>query len=514
MLAAAQNPVVGRCVALVVGNESYSWKPLAHPVNDARSVAARLRAAGFESQNVFTGENLGVEAFANLQRLFLARLAPGDTAIVFFSGHAVAIGGNNYLFPVDLPAEASPERVRARAISAQALLDSMKQAGAATRVLFLDACRDNPLASRKPGTFGLDPMPAPAGSGTLVLLSAQPGGIAADPASAWHSLFAKHLIRQLARSGLELQAATAAVTAAVTRESGGAQRPARFGGLTRPLVLREPDPGVPDPPLADDAEAWALVENSNDLELLDLFAARFPSSALAEMARLRVAEIGDRRTKAGPPPARPRALQERRGPDGMTYVWVPPGDFLAGCSPGDGECYPEEKPARRAVIAQGFWIGQTEVTQEAYQRVTGTAPSKYRGPRRPVETVTWRHAKAYCETIGLRLPTGDEWEYAARAGSSASRYGSLPRIAWFRDNSGSEPEDAGSREANRWGVQDMLGNVWEFTSSTSETGRYDLRGGSWSNTAREIRASMRITLEPDVAVDDTGFRCVGTLPQR
>jgi formylglycine-generating enzyme required for sulfatase activity len=64
--------------------------------------------------------------------------------------------------------------------------------------------------------------------------------------------------------------------------------------------------------------------------------------------------------------------------DGLTYVWISSGTFMMGCSPGDSECYDNEKPSHRVTITKGFWIGQTEVTQAAYERVmqwgSGTAP--------------------------------------------------------------------------------------------------------------------------------------------
>lgn len=111
--------------------------------------------------------------------------------------------------------------------------------------------------------------------------------------------------------------------------------------------------------------------------------------------------------------------------DGLTYLWIPPGTFTMGCSPGDTQCLDDEKPAHVERIAKGFWLGRTEMTQAAYQRVTGRNPSVHKGAQLPVENVTWNEAATYCTAIGGRLPEEMEWEYSARGAVAAARYGNL-----------------------------------------------------------------------------------------
>jgi formylglycine-generating enzyme required for sulfatase activity len=73
--------------------------------------------------------------------------------------------------------------------------------------------------------------------------------------------------------------------------------------------------------------------------------------------------------------------------DGLTYVWIPPGKFTMGCSPGDNECNGNEKLTHEVTITKGFWMGQTEVTQAAYQKVMGTNPGSFKGENLPVESI-------------------------------------------------------------------------------------------------------------------------------
>jgi formylglycine-generating enzyme required for sulfatase activity/uncharacterized caspase-like protein len=191
--------------------------------------------------------------------------------------------------------------------------------------------------------------------------------------------------------------------------------------------------------------------------------------------------------------------------DGLTYVWIPPGKFWMGCSPGDTQCDDDEKPPKEVNITKGFWMGQTEVTQAAYERVMGTNPSHFKGANLPVETINMQEAGAYCAKVGLRLPTEAEWEYAARAGDTKARYGPLDDVAWNTGNSGGKTHEVGKKTPNAWGLYDTLGNVREWTSDEV------VRGGSWFNNSRYVRASFRIRLVPTYRSYFIGVRCGGEL---
>jgi formylglycine-generating enzyme required for sulfatase activity len=222
--------------------------------------------------------------------------------------------------------------------------------------------------------------------------------------------------------------------------------------------------------------------------------------------------------------------------DGLKYVWIPPGTFMMGCSPGDTDCGDDEKPSHQVAITRGFWMGQTPVTVGAYKRfarATGhhmpLAPKfnkRWMNENMPIVNVSWNDATAFCGWARGRLPTEAEWEYAARGGSTEARYGNFDEIAWYDQNSGNQTHDVAQKRANSFGLYDMLGNVWEwvndwydqnyYPSSPSQDpsgpagGQYRvLRAGSRDFDPRDVRVSNRSRFNPAVRLDFFGFRCGG-----
>jgi eukaryotic-like serine/threonine-protein kinase len=219
--------------------------------------------------------------------------------------------------------------------------------------------------------------------------------------------------------------------------------------------------------------------------------------------------------------------------DNLTYVWITPGTYRMGCSQVDIACHDDETP-HQVTLTRGFWIGQTEVTAQAFRHYTlalqAAMPKSpddnpnWKDESMPISNVSWSAARAYCAWTGGRLPTEAEWEFAARGGSEELRYGAIEQIAWYKGNSGAHAHAVKTLVPNAYGLYDMLGNVWEWTAdfygrdfyraSPSSDPRGPqaseyrvLRGGSWLRDPSDIRVSLRYPASPGSPDQVTGMRC-------
>jgi formylglycine-generating enzyme required for sulfatase activity len=212
-------------------------------------------------------------------------------------------------------------------------------------------------------------------------------------------------------------------------------------------------------------------------------------------------------------------------------VRIPGGVFAMGCSPDDADCRDDEKPPRQVTVRR-FWMDPTPVTQAQYRSQIGVNPSRFSGcDDCPVANINWREADGYCKHVGKRLPTEAEWEFAARGGTKAARYGDLDAIAWYGGDSGGQPHPVAQKQPNAYGLYDMLGNVWEWCADWYDAQRrFDwrrvarwpwrnphgpwsgqervLRGGAWYDYPFYVRASGRNWDDPESRSDYVGFRCV------
>lgn len=246
------------------------------------------------------------------------------------------------------------------------------------------------------------------------------------------------------------------------------------------------------------------------------------------------------------------------GLDGAILQWasIPAGRFQMGCVPGDSQCLDNEQP-RHPVDVGAFRMMTTDVTVGMYRQYAGQRgkamliqPEWNSRDDKPVVNVSWADAKAFCEAVGARLPTEAEWEYAARGGVDGAIYawghattpivksGTMANVADEAarrknpalteafagyDDGYAVTSPVGSFPPNAFGLYDMAGNVWHWTSTLdqpypyrADDGRENpdsrdrriLRGGSWATVPRGLRLSYRVRDDPRDEDDYHGFRCV------
>ena len=231
-------------------------------------------------------------------------------------------------------------------------------------------------------------------------------------------------------------------------------------------------------------------------------------------------------------------------------VQIPGGKFMMG-DKDEVDALPHE------IAVSSFLMDRQLVTQEQFQKIMGTNPSRWKAEKNPVEQLRWSDAVKFCnkrseleglqpcydlktlkcnfDANGYRLPTEAEWEYACRAGTTTVYFfGDSPAkvgdYAWFDKNSGGHPRPVGQKQPNPWGLYDMAGNVWEWCNDFYKVDYYQesprenprgpnegqnkvLRGGAWRFSADNCRSGYRYNESPgysDVCFgyDIYGFRCV------
>ena len=254
----------------------------------------------------------------------------------------------------------------------------------------------------------------------------------------------------------------------------------------------------------------------------------------AEKARL---EKEKREREAAEKARLEKERKEREGiyeVNGVTFkmIAVEGGTFKMGATSEQGsDTRSDERPVHSVTLSD-YYIGETEVTQELWDAVMGSNPSRFKGSQKPVEDVSWYDCQTFIKKLNrltgknFRLPTEAEWEYAARGGNKSkgckySGSNTIGNVAWYEDNSGGETHDVKTKQANELGIYDMSGNVWEWcqdydgdyssSSQTNPTGPTSgshrvYRGCSWYDSAKGCRVSYRNNSVPGSTGSILGLR--------
>ncbi len=301
-----------RRVAFVVGNGSYkNVAQLPNPPIDAKAMAGVLRNVGFD---VVEGVNLSRDKMTEKLLDFGKKAQGADVAVFFYAGHGIAISGTNYLLPVDADIKSEMDVKLGAAINIDLTLDQT-MGDAKVKLVFLDACRDNPFAAKIKSNAtrsvsvqqGLAEMKS--GEGTLIAFATGPGQTALDGQEGTNSPFTRALIAHITQPGIEIQQAMTEVRAQVNEETNKGQLPwghtnligtvylnpaaAPTANATAPASTGAIPPAVASTAPGTDVELefWRSVKDSNKPEELNAYVTNYPNGQFKALALARIASL-------------------------------------------------------------------------------------------------------------------------------------------------------------------------------------------------------------------------------
>jgi len=309
-------------VAFVVGNGAYkNVTALPNPPMDSKAIASLLRNMGFD---VVEGSNLSRDSMSAKLLDFSKRTQGADVAIFFYAGHGIAVDGVNYLLPVDADIKSVADVKLGAAINIDDALEQTMQ-GAKVKLVFLDACRDNPFAAKIKAAAekasrsvsvpqGLAEMKS--AEGTLISFATGPGQTALDGPEGTHSPFTNALLAHLPEKGIEIQQVMTEVRAEVHEQTNNGQLPWGNTNLIGAVYLNGvPAPAAPPPAEASNAAApaaaapaapavasavpgadvevefWRSVKDSNKSDELNAYITKYPDGQFVALAKARVAAL-------------------------------------------------------------------------------------------------------------------------------------------------------------------------------------------------------------------------------
>lgn len=265
-LATASAHAQGARVALVIGEGGYQSAPaLANPPNDARDIAQALRALGFDvSLQVDLDQTQMNQAIVD----FGGRAEHADLALFYYGGHGLQLAQHNYLVPVDAVLRA-PADIGKHTISLDTIIDAMAKGGG-RRLVFLDACRENPL-KREDTEAAAGLARVGKAADFMIAFATQPDAVAFD-GSGRNSPFAQALLAHLTTAGVDLSNMLIAVNHDVNLATGGEQAPWENSSLTQQVYLA--GEGAAD--ASPEAALWRLAAPARDGDLLQVYLQRYP----------------------------------------------------------------------------------------------------------------------------------------------------------------------------------------------------------------------------------------------
>ena len=288
-----QNASTAKRIALVIGNGAYtSAPPLKNPPNDARDMAATLRALGFD---VTSGINVNQKDMKRLIREFGLKLKGGGSGLFYYAGHGTQSKGRNYLIPVDADIQSEAE-VEDSGVDAALVLNYMDDAQNGLNIVILDACRNNPFArSFRSASDGLAQVDAP--TGTLIAYATAPGRVASDGAGQ-NGLYTSELLKQMRVPGLSVTEMFMRVRAEVMKQTGNKQVPWEasslvgafyFSGGSNETAATTATSKID--PAAFELSYWETIKNSQNADDFKAYLEKYPDGQFARLAKNKITSL-------------------------------------------------------------------------------------------------------------------------------------------------------------------------------------------------------------------------------
>ncbi|HEV7256349.1 MAG TPA: caspase family protein [Bosea sp. (in: a-proteobacteria)] len=322
-----------RRVALVIGNSAYTSVPrLANPQRDATAISASLKRLGFE---VVEGYDLKMEEMTGIVREFAQKLDGAKAGVVYYAGHGIAVGDENYLIPVDASLKSEAD-LDFRAVNVQLVLRQM-QRDERVNILILDACRDNPFATQlaaksRSVARGLTAIETQSASGILIAFATDPRATALDGEKDGNSPFTAALLKHIETPEVSITTVMDRVRADVWESTGKKQKPWTNSSIigefkmnpTLKLAAVDPSvtikaidgavpvPATPAPVGLDraqmDVKMWEIAERGNSPGDYKAYLDAFPTGQFAAFAKNRLAKL-DPAAPVAPAASRDTAAQ-------------------------------------------------------------------------------------------------------------------------------------------------------------------------------------------------------------
>jgi formylglycine-generating enzyme required for sulfatase activity len=503
-------PIIGQTekrLALLIGNNNYqNISILRSPYKDVDDMANALRNCGFEVMPII--KDGSKERIDKAVIEFSNKLKNYDVGMFYYSGHGAEVDGKNYIIPTDLPAGFSKEDIEYRCVNTDWLQNRMASSGAynKTYIVVLDACRNNPFKSLSANKDILDANnwapPTKIPSGTIVCYAASEGQTAADGGSTVNSPYTARFLKHMKVPNLAIES----IFKRVRIELGAhEQKPQESTSLLTDFYFVKKD----------------IPTNSTTTPPTDIRMVFIPGGSFVMGSN-----DGDEDEK---PPH-----EVEIAPFYLGKYEVTVGEFRQFVNE-SGNVTDAEKNNNEG--SYFFYDNEWNLVQGINWRYDENKNIR-REDNYPVIHVSYNDALEYCKWLSkrhgkeYRLPTEAEWEYAAGNGRRHTKY------SWGNDapsgkNGGNLADESGAKvnnwtrietnifmnyddgyagiapiaqfNSNDFGLYDMSGNVWEWTSSIKGVNRV-LRGGSWNNNASGCRVSNRYDNSPGFRNYNLGFR--------